>query len=148
MPPLPLLLSLSIYNLLLSASCYCRQNNLCLLRSCDTVPSRLIYDRGKYLAFADKKHKPIPIHYELTPGAIKSIMQYQVAPRSNALIQVKVVNSSQFAGKEVVLSPINEDEHSHNGQINTANCESCQLNPIRNTCMYIFFSVKFPSLAL
>ncbi len=41
--------------------------------------------------------------------SIKSIMQYQVAPRSNALIQVKVVNSSQFAGKEVVLSPINED---------------------------------------
>ncbi len=62
------------------------------------------------MAFADKRHKPIPIHYELTPGAIKSIMQYQVAPRSNALIQVKVVNSSQFAGKEVVLSPINEDE--------------------------------------
>jgi len=54
-------------------------------------------------------------------------------PRSNALIQVNVVKSSQFAGKEVVLSPVDDDAHYHSSKINTANCEQCQLNPIRNT---------------
>jgi len=99
----------------------------------DIFYDRLIFDRGIYLAFADSKHPPIPVHYELAPGAVKSVSQYQVAPRSNALIQVKVVNGSQFTGKEVVLYPIDEIEHSHISTEKRAVCEQCQLNPVRNT---------------
>ena len=99
----------------------------------DVFYNRLIYDRGIYLAFADSKYPPIPVHYELAPGAVRAITQYQVAPRSNALIQVKVVNGSQFTGKEVVLSPVDEKGHSHVSNTSTTLCEQCQLNPIRNT---------------
>ena len=99
----------------------------------DIFYDRLIFDRGIYLAFADSKHSPIPIHYELAPGAVKSVTQYQVAPRSNALIQVKVVNGSQFTGKEVVLSPVEENEHSHISSDITEQCMQCQMNPVRNT---------------
>jgi len=99
----------------------------------DIFYDRLIFDRGIYLAFADSKHPPIPVHYELAPGAVKSVSQYQVAPRSNALIQVKVVNGSQFTGKEVVLYPVDEIEHSHISTEKRAVCEQCQLNPVRNT---------------
>ena len=99
----------------------------------DVFYDRLIFDRGIYLAFADSRHSPIPVHYELAPGAVKAVTQYQVAPRSNALIQVKVVNGSQFTGKEVVLSPVNETDHSHTSNANIALCEQCQLNPVRNT---------------
>ena len=99
----------------------------------DVFYDRLIFDRGIYLAFADSKHSPIPVHYELAPGAVKAITQYQVAPRSNALIQVKVVNGSQFTGKEVVLSPVDEANHSHTSNTSMTQCEQCQMNPIRNT---------------
>ena len=99
----------------------------------DIFYDRLIFDRGIYLAFADSKHPPIPVHYELAPGAVRAITQYQVAPRSNALIQVKVVQGSQFTGKEVVLSPVDEVTHSHLNTIDRTQCVQCQLNPVRNT---------------
>ena len=99
----------------------------------DVFYNRLIFDRGIYLAFAENKHPPIPVHYELAPGAVKAITQYQVAPRSNALIQVKVAHGSQFTGKEVVLLPIDENEHGHMSHRYTTQCEQCLLNPIRNT---------------
>ena len=99
----------------------------------DVFYNRLIFDRGIYLAFAENKHPPIPVHYELAPGAVKAITQYQVAPRSNAIIQVKVAQGSQFTGKEVVLLPIDENEHGHMSHKYTTQCEQCLLNPIRNT---------------
>ncbi len=64
---------------------------------------------------------------------MKSVTQYQVAPRSNALIQVKVVNGSQFTGKEIVLSPVEENEHLHISSDITEQCMQCQMNPVRNT---------------
>jgi len=106
--------------------------NIFLLGS-DTFYNRLIFDRGMFLAFADKKYPPIPIRYEISKGAVKAICEYQVAPRSNALIQVKIVNSAQFAGKEVVLSPLNEGEHKHLNILDEAQCAECLLNPVRNT---------------
>ena len=106
--------------------------NIFLLGS-DTFYNRLIFDRGMFLAFADKKYPPIPIRYEISKGAVKAICEYQVAPRSNALIQVKIVNSGQFAGKEVILTPLNEGEHTHLNQIDEAQCAECLLNPVRNT---------------
>ena len=99
----------------------------------DVFYDRLIFDRGIYLAFADNKHPPIPIYYELAKGAVKAITQYQIAPRSNALIQVKVVSGAQFSGKEVILSPVDEDNHSHGNTVDRTQCVQCQLNPIRNT---------------
>jgi len=99
----------------------------------DVFYDRLIFDRGIYLAFADNKYPSIPIYYELAKGAVKAITQYQVAPRSNALIQVKVVSGAQFTGKEVVLSPVNEKTHCHRETEDKTQCIQCQLNPIRNT---------------
>jgi len=101
-------LTLGTYEFSIHVVVYEEKRNVFLLGN-DAFYDRLIYDKGKYLAFADKKHAPILIHYELAPGAVKAITQYQVAPRSNALIQVNVVKSSQFAGKEVVLSPVDDD---------------------------------------
>ena len=104
-----------------------------LLLGSDAFYDRLIYDRGKYLAFSDNKYPPIPIHYELSKGAVKAVTQYQVAPRSNAVIQVQVVRGAQLTGKEVVLSPISEYNHSHESTEDKNTCLLCQLNPIRNT---------------
>ena len=104
-----------------------------LLLGSDVFYDRLIYDRGKYLAFADNKYPPIPIHYELSRGAVKAITQYQIAPRSNALIQVQIVKGAQLTGKEIVLSPINDENHSHITTEDKLQCIQCQLNPIRNT---------------
>ncbi len=66
-------LLLGTYEFSIHVIVYEEKRNVLLLGS-DAFYNRLIYDRGRYLAFADKRHKPIPIHYELTPGAIKSII--------------------------------------------------------------------------
>ena len=84
-------------------------SNIFLLGS-DAFYNRLIYDRGMYLAFADSKYPPIPIQYELAKGAVRTLNQYQVAPRSHALIQVKVVENAQFTGREVILTPLTEHD--------------------------------------
>ena len=81
--------------------------NVFLLGS-DSFYDRLIYDRGKFLAFADAEYPPVPIQYELAKRAVKSLIQYQIAPRSSALIQVKVTDNLQFTGKEILFTPINE----------------------------------------
>ena len=74
----------------------------------DSFYDKLIYDRGKFLAFADDKYPPIPIKYELVKNLVKTVGEFRVAPRSSALIPVKVTDSTQFTGKEVILTPINE----------------------------------------
>ena len=125
-------LFLGTYELSTHIIVYEGKSGIFLLGS-DVFYDRLIYDRGIYLAFADNKHSPIAIYYELAKGAVKAITQYQIAPRSNALIQVKVVQGAQFAGKEVVLSPVDETEHSHRNTEDRTQCLQCQLNPIRNT---------------
>jgi hypothetical protein len=76
----------------------------------DSFYDKLIFDRGKFLAFADDKHPPIPIKYELVKNLVKTVGEFRVAPRSSALIPVKVTDSTQFTGKEVILSPINESQ--------------------------------------
>ena len=112
--------------------------NIFLLGS-DSFYDRLIFDRGMFLAFADKKYPPIPIQYELSKGAVKALSQYQIAPKSHALIQVKIVNSAQFAGREVVLSPLTENESKcdHSKYLDSHQCVYCYKTPVRNTVSVI-----------
>jgi len=81
--------------------------NVFLLGS-DNFYNRLIYDRGKYITFADGKHQPVPIHYKLENSTAKAAQEYSVAPRSSALIAIKVTGNNQLVGKEVILSPIKD----------------------------------------
>ena len=75
----------------------------------DAFYNRLIYDQGKQLAFPDNKYPPIPIKYELTRKLVKLVRQTQVAPRSSALVQVKVTDKAQLTGKHILLTPLTEE---------------------------------------
>ena len=80
---------------------------------------------------------PIPIRYELLKNLVQAVKQYQIAPRSSALIQVKVTENAKLTGKEVLLTPLREDNldvHSCNGNKNLPmNSET----PVRNTVSMI-----------
>ena len=133
-----LILHLGKYEMKLSVLVHKGTTNMFLLGS-DSFYDRLIYDKGKFLAFADDKFPPIPIHYELVKKLVKAVCQYRIAPRSNALIQVKVAESAQFTGKEVILTGINE-LNSSNLQYQTCNINNisrCEETPIRNTVSVI-----------
>jgi hypothetical protein len=51
----------------------------------DSFYDKLIFDRGKFLAFADDKHPPIPIKYELVKNLVKAVGEFRVAPRSSVI---------------------------------------------------------------
>ena len=68
-------LFLGTYELSTHIIVYEGKSGIFLLGS-DVFYDRLIFDRGIYLAFADNKHPPIPIYYELAKGAVKAITQY------------------------------------------------------------------------
>ena len=106
----------------------------------DSFYGRLIYDRGLFLGFADKEYPPIPIHYELSRNKVKAVERYQIAPRSSAVIQVKVTDGTQLTGKEILLTPLEECEDN----LKCHNCESTKSNfafdnvvPVRNTVSVI-----------
>ena len=105
-----LLLYLGEYELDVQVLVYKGESSIFLLGN-DSFYGRLIYDRGISLSFADSSYPPIPILYELDRDKVKAIKQYHVAPRSHALIQVKVTDSPQLTGKEVMISPLNEEDH-------------------------------------
>ena len=100
-------LYLGEYELIVQVIVHESKANIFLLGS-DSFYDRLIYDRGRFLAFADGKYPPVPIQYELAKRTVKAINQYQVAPRSSALIQVNIVQNSQFAGKNVLITPLRD----------------------------------------
>ena len=102
-------LYLGEYEMTLNVLIFEGKSNIFLLGS-DAFYNRLIYDRGMFLGFADNKYPPIPIQYELAKGAVRTLSQYRIAPRSHALIQVKVVESAQFTGREVILTPLTEHD--------------------------------------
>jgi len=111
-------LHLGEYELTLRAIVDKSDTNKFLLGS-DAFYEKLIYDRGKFLAFADNKYPPIPIHYELPKRIVQVVSQYQIAPKTKALIQVKVTDNAKLTGKQVVLTPL--DDHDPNCKHH--NCE-------------------------
>ena len=84
------------------------------LLGCDIFYNRLVFDRGKFIKFAKGNYPPIPIHYTLVTSKVKSGSIHQVAPRSSALIPVKISDDKLLHGKEVIVTSINrvvnEDE--------------------------------------
>ena len=85
-------------------------NKVFLLGS-DSFYNRLIYDRGRYIAFADNRYPPIPISYNIEGTSVKTVDEFIVAPNSNALVMVKITDYPQLVGKEIILYPANgEDE--------------------------------------
>ena len=99
----------------------------------DSFYDKLVYDRGRFLAFADDKYPPVPIKYELMKHLVKAVSQCRVAPRSSALIQVKVTDNTQFTGKEVILYPIETGETNGDGRCCTHHEMAQSKNPVRNS---------------
>jgi hypothetical protein len=105
----------------------------------DSFYGRLIYDRGMFLSFADENYPPIPIQYQLDKDKVKALKEYSVAPKTHALIQVKVTNCPQLTGKEIILTPLEDG--------NEGFCRNCSINcdglvqnehlPVRNTIAVI-----------
>ena len=110
--------------------------NIFLLGS-DAFYDRLIYDKGKFIAFADDAFPPIPIRYELVKNLVKSINQYQIAPRSSALIQVKVTENDKLTGKEVLLTPLTEVDKDVHLCEKACNLSLNDESPVRNTVSVI-----------
>ena len=69
----------------------------------DAFYGRLIFDRGKYLAFAEKGHKPVPISYKLTCGIVRADSEWLIAPSSVSTMQARVTTDSQVVGKSVFV---------------------------------------------
>ena len=92
----------------LSITALVHEEDICVfLLGSDAFYNRLIYDRGMYLAFPESKYPPIPIKYELVKKLVKAVTQYQIPPRSSAVIQVNVTDNARITGKEVLLTPMN-----------------------------------------
>ena len=128
---LNLILYLGEYELEAQVIVYEGTSSIFLLGN-DSFYGRLIYDRGLFLSFAEGNYPPIPIQYQLEKEKVKAIKTYQVAPKSHALIQVKVTDSPQLTGKEIILTSLAEENcnHPHYG----CNYDSGNTQiPIRNT---------------
>jgi len=69
----------------------------------DAFYGKIIIDRGRYLTFGNPKYPPVPIRYRLSNNKAKVVGCVQIAPRTSAVVQVKVTNDSQLTGKEVYL---------------------------------------------
>jgi len=111
------------------------KSNVFLLGS-DYFYDRLIFDRGLFLTFADKKYPKVPIQYELSKRTVKALTKYHVAPRSHALVKVKVTEDLQLIGKEIILSPIEDKDLSN---VNNCDYHDCTVHgdPVRNTVSVI-----------
>ena len=117
----------------------------------DAFYNRLIYDQGKQLAFPNNEFPPIPIKYELTRKLVKLIHQSQVAPRSSALVQVKVTDKTQLTGREVLLTPLTENNNETPVRNTVSINVSCIILPIcvsqNNVNIIVLISSK-PNWAL
>ena len=98
------------------------EGNSCIfLLGNDSFYGRLIYDRGMFLSFADENYPPIPIQYQLDKDKVKALREYSVAPKTHALIQVKVTDCPQLTGKEIILTPLEDDVEGF--------CRNCKISP-------------------
>ena len=135
----PLTLYLGEYKLETQVITYKGTSSIFLLGN-DSFYGRLIYDRGLFLGFAEGNFPPIPIHYELDRDKVRAMKQYNVAPRSHALIQVKVTDSPQLTGKEVLLTPLISDDSNlscHRCEFDRSNFAFDNLIPVRNSVSVI-----------
>jgi len=96
--------------------------NIFLLGS-DVFYDRLIFDRGKFITFADSQHEPVPIKYALANAKAKSGDIFNVAPKSSALIPVKITDDLQLVGKDVIIGSMPTCGEAENplGQVPTVN---------------------------
>jgi hypothetical protein len=100
----------------------------------DSFYDKLIYDRGKFLAFADARYPPIPIQYELVRNLVQAAGEFRVAPHSSAVIPVKVTDNTQFTGKKVIISPLDDDDtQESNGCCESHKQSNLLQSPVRNS---------------
>ena len=78
------------------------------LMGSDVLYGRMIFDKGKFLAFGDGRHQPVPIKYKLDQKVAKVTVNSSVAPKSSALITVQVTKDPQLVGQSILLSSLNE----------------------------------------
>ena len=135
-----LLMILGEYEMEIQVIVYEGESSIFLLGN-DSFYGRLIYDRGLFLAFADNKYPPIPIKYQLDKDKVKAARQYRIAPKSNALIHVKISDNPQMTGREVIITPVEDNTCKHYSPCDhvESNCNTkCDfLFPLRNTVSVI-----------
>jgi len=123
-------LQLGEYKMLIDTIVYDHKSDIFLLGN-DAFYDRLIYDKGRYLAFADERYAPIPIQYNLNDQKVKAIQRYRISPYTSAIVQVKVTSNSQLTGREIVLSPLDEEDYDVNHNFTRLRA------PVRNTVSVI-----------
>ena len=126
---------LGTYVLSISALVHDEDISVFLLGS-DAFYNRLIFDRGMYLAFPENKYPPVPIKYELVKKLVKAVCQYQIPPRSSAVIQVNVTDNARITGKEVLLTPMSPFYKNNNHQYKDIAFIDDEA-PVRNTVSVI-----------
>jgi len=133
-------LVLNLNNFVLNLWVIVQENkvNVFLLGS-DSFYNKLIFDRGHFLRFADEEYEPVPIFYKLENVTAKAVEQFNIAPKSSALIKVKVTDNTQFIGKDIILSPINKiDKIVDINQLELSNIHSALIDsPVRDTISII-----------
>jgi len=111
------------------------KSNVFLLGS-DSFYDKLIFDRGKFLAFANDKYPPIPIHYQLSTKLVKAVLTSRVAPKSSALVSVRVTNDAQLIGQEIVLTPLSKLPSNPKVTRSTTDCSHNPEDNINDECDY------------
>ena len=76
----------------------------------DMVYDRITIDKGKHLIFANGKHPPVPIFYTLESKKLGNGELRNIAPNSSALFLIKLTDDERMRGKDVLISPLDEDE--------------------------------------
>ena len=69
----------------------------------DAFYGKIVIDRGKFLAFGESKHPPVPIRYRLSNEKATVVGCITIPPQSAILVPVKVTDDPQLIGKEVFL---------------------------------------------
>ena len=72
----------------------------------DCVYDRLICNQGKFISFAEKGHKPVPILYFLPHEYARTVKFCSIAPNSSSLVPIRVSEPHGLPGQNVLISPI------------------------------------------
>ena len=69
----------------------------------DAFYGKIVIDKGKFLAFGNSNHSPVPIRYRLSNEKATVVGCISIPPHTVSYVPVKVTDDPQLTGKEVCL---------------------------------------------
>ena len=124
------------------------QDTAVFLLGNDCVYNRLIYNQGKSISFAEPGHEAIPIHYFSSFQYARTIGFQYIAPKSSALIPVKVSEPHGLPPQVIMINKITLGDRDSNpnfkgliDSVSTVQSDGTALTWVENDtedCLYLF----------